>query len=381
MSPAKVKYNRQISGSPSGVELFDFFQEATLDPQSVINQDQGSIESSFSNKALGFLVGSDWSSEHHTAQKLDFVGPAEDASELFKLGGTGTHILSINQISDDFDPPKCDIIEWSQEMLLSDNDQAKTHKGRSLPDIGLLAEGRSVFGEPRSVKDKGSAKTRPPALGPGKCFLLQKQCNVKLQGIHVAMLTTARKRPTPKRKRSQQHPSYRRSYLESRAGRRTRPTSPHVPRATQNSRTYRHQFLQRIGGRCAHTMRTLVMLKGQGRMRAGGRVSSTRAFQGSFFHPQRGGTMSGSRRASYPNEDNAAARLNHLTSHTSPCAPELNGNDAVGGLGAGAGHFQGGGVGLGNEAGHIEEWGREGDTGEGSGEGEDAGDDQEEDDA
>ena len=107
MSPAKVKYNRQISGSPSGVELFDFFQEATFDPQSVINQDQGSIESSFSNKALGFLVGSDRSSEHHTAQKLDFVGPAEDASELFKLGGTGTHILSSNQISNDFDPPKC----------------------------------------------------------------------------------------------------------------------------------------------------------------------------------------------------------------------------------------------------------------------------------
>jgi len=92
------------------------------------------------------------------------VGPAENASELFKLGGTGTHILSINQISNVFDPPKCDIIEWSQEMLLSDNDQAKTHKGRSLPDIGLLAEGRSAFGEPRSVEDKGSAKTRPPAL-------------------------------------------------------------------------------------------------------------------------------------------------------------------------------------------------------------------------
>jgi hypothetical protein len=77
-----------MSGSPSGVELFDFFQEATYDPQSVIKQDQVSIESPFSNKALGFLAGSDRSSEHHTAQKLDFVGPAEDASECLEEQGT-----------------------------------------------------------------------------------------------------------------------------------------------------------------------------------------------------------------------------------------------------------------------------------------------------
>jgi hypothetical protein len=148
-------------------------------------------------------------------------------------------------------------------------------------------------------------------------------------------------------------------YLQSRAGRRIRPTSPHVPRATQNSRRHRQLILQRIGGRCAHTMRTLVMLKGQGRLRAGGRASSTRAYQGSVFHPQRCGIMAkfdrwwhhkwvvcASRRTSNLNEDNTAARLNRLTSYTLLCAPELDGNDAGGGSGGGAGHFQGGGGGM-----------------------------------
>ena len=86
--------------------------------------------------------------------------------------------------------------------------------------------------------------------------------------------------------------------------------------------------------------------------------------------------VSASRLISNLNDDNAAARLHLLTSHTSPCAPELNGNEGFGGSGAGAGQFQGGNIGTGIEA----VGGRMGDTREGSGEEGDAGDDQEGDD-
>ena len=116
MSPAKVKYDCQISGSPSGVELFDFFQESTNVPQSVSNRDEDSFGSPFSNSGFGSLAGSDWSSENHTAQKLDFESPLVDAAVSFKLGEKGIHVLPINHIPDDFETPKCDKIERPEEM-------------------------------------------------------------------------------------------------------------------------------------------------------------------------------------------------------------------------------------------------------------------------